>query len=71
LFDAQIDSVKMSNRSTCIPKNKGVLAAAQAAIDIGYPGVAPILPQLLEWLQDYNWPVAHMLAPFLASEKQK
>ncbi len=24
------------------------------------------MPQLLEWLQDYNWPVAHVLAPFIA-----
>jgi hypothetical protein len=32
----------------------------------GYPAVAPILPELIQWLQDYNWPVAHVLAPFLA-----
>ena len=25
------------------------------------------LPRLLEWIQDGNWPVAHVLAPFLAT----
>jgi len=60
-------SQKMSNLSSCVPKNKSDLEAAQSAVDVGYPGVEPILPELLEWLQDYNWPVAHVLAPFLAS----
>jgi Domain of unknown function (DUF5071) len=32
----------------------------------GWPGVEPVLPQLLEWLKDYNWPVARVLAPFVA-----
>src|SRR4051794_23281462 len=50
-----------------IPQNKFDLKRAQAAVEVGYPAVAPILPELLEWLQDYNWPVAHILAPFLAS----
>ena len=42
-------------------KRAGVLAA------LGYPAVEPILPELMEWLQDINWPVAHVLAPFLAT----
>jgi hypothetical protein len=29
--------------------------------------VEPILGELVEWLQDCNWPVAHVLSPFLAS----
>jgi hypothetical protein len=40
---------------------------AEACVSLGYPGVEPILPELLEWLQDYNWPVAHVLGPFLSS----
>lgn len=50
-----------------IPHHKFDLERAEAAIAAGYPAVAPILPELLEWLQDYNWPVAHVLAPFLVS----
>src|SRR5215510_7236919 len=57
----------MTDLSACIPKHKSDLAAAQCAVKIGYPGVNEILPQLMEWLQDYDWPVAHVLAPFLAS----
>lgn len=39
----------------------------EAVVTAGYPAVAPILPELLEWLQDCNWPVSRVLAPFLAS----
>jgi hypothetical protein len=50
-----------------IPKGKADLDRARAAVAAGYPAVAPILPELMAWLKDYNWPVAHILAPFLAS----
>ncbi len=50
-----------------IPKDKHDLESVHKAIKEGYPAVQPILPQLLEWIQDYNWPVAQELAPFLAS----
>jgi len=50
-----------------IPAHKADFERAQAAVKAGYPEVEPILGELVEWLQDYNWPVAHILAPFLAS----
>ena len=50
-----------------VPTNKADLGRAQAAVEAGYPAVAPILGELIEWLQDINWPVAGILAPFLAS----
>lgn len=50
-----------------VPTSKHDLARAQAAVEAGYPAVAPILDELIEWLQDHNWPVARVLAPFLAS----
>ena len=50
-----------------ISTSKGDFEKAKQVIALGYPAVAPILPQLLEWLHDYNWPVAKPLAPFLAS----
>jgi len=50
-----------------VPRGKWDLARAEEAVAAGYPAVDPILPELLEWLQDYNWPVAHVLVPFLAS----
>ncbi len=56
----------MENLNSLIPRSKQDLERAKAVVKIGYPSVAPILPELLEWLQDYNWPVAQILAPFLA-----
>lgn len=50
----------------CLPSHKSDLDSARAAITLGYPGVARIVPLLLTWMQDYNWPVAQELAPFLA-----
>lgn len=57
----------MSDTQLFIPQHKSDIERARAAVAVGYPAVAPILSQLLEWLQDYNWPVARILAPFLAS----
>jgi hypothetical protein len=57
----------MSNPRDLIPKNKSDVETARAAVNAGFPTVGPVLPELLEWLQDYNWPVAHILAHFLAS----
>ena len=50
-----------------IPQDKHDHERARAAIHAGYPAVEAILPELLVWLQDINWPVAQTLAPFLAS----
>jgi hypothetical protein len=52
--------------SAYIPRDKHDTQAVDAAIRAGYPTVAPVLRELLEWLQDANWPVARPLAPFLA-----
>ena len=49
-----------------VPKSKLDLETANRVVAAGYPGVEPVLGELVEWLQDYNWPVAHVLAPFLA-----
>jgi hypothetical protein len=57
----------MSDIRSLVPQDKHDIERANAVIAAGYPAVASILPDLLEWLQDYNWPVAHVLAPFLLS----
>jgi len=48
-----------------IPAAKDDLATARRAIEPGYPTVAPILSELFRWLQDGNWPIFSVLAPFL------
>lgn len=50
-----------------LPTDKHDLLAAQAIVSAGYPAVQAQLPALLIWMQDINWPVARVLAPFLAS----
>jgi hypothetical protein len=50
-----------------VPTSKVDTAAARRAVALGWPGVQPVISELLEWIQDCNWPVAHTLAPFLAS----
>jgi hypothetical protein len=57
----------MSTPQSLVPLDKGDTERAHAAVRAGYPAVAPILPELLEWLQDCNWPVAGILSPFLES----
>jgi hypothetical protein len=57
----------MSLHSPYVPQNKHDVAAVHRAVDAGFPAVEPVLDELLEWMQDANWPVARELIPFLAS----
>jgi hypothetical protein len=50
-----------------LPKHKKDVSNADRAVSLGYPAIAPILPELFEWLRDCNWPVSRIIAPFLAS----
>lgn len=50
-----------------LPKHKFDLENANAVVTLGYPAIAPILSDLFMWIQDINWPVAQIVAPFLAT----
>ncbi len=50
-----------------LPQDKADIARAEAIVALGYPAVKPILPDLVGWLLDYNWPVARVLGPFLGT----
>lgn len=52
--------------SNCVPADKHDHAAVERAVAIGYPDINPVLPDLLAWLQDANWPVAEGVVQFLA-----
>lgn len=54
------------NPADCIPRDKFDEAAVKKAESLGFPGLNAVLPALLEWLQDPNWPVAMPLARVLA-----
>ena len=55
----------MSELESCIPGSKHDIEAVERARNAGYPAINPILPDLLEWLQDMNWPVAAPVADLL------
>jgi hypothetical protein len=50
-----------------IPRHKSDIARAEQICMLGFPAVTPILPEILEWFQDGNWPVAHALHDFVTS----
>ena len=50
-----------------LPKDKLDVAGARGIVALGYPAVAPVLPELLEWLQDCNWPVSRPIGEFLVT----
>ena len=56
----------MDDIRSLLPVSKMDEDLARAIVAKGYPAVAPILSELFTWMQDMNWPVARILAPFLA-----
>lgn len=49
-----------------VPQSKFDFERAEAAIRAGYPAVAQILGELMEWLKD-NWPISLALNQFLST----
>ena len=56
-----------SDLTALLPKDKHDTDKVKGIVALGFPAVEPILPDLLEWMQDVNWPVAQALLPFLAN----
>jgi hypothetical protein len=56
-----------SSPSLLAPADKHDVIKVEVLAAAGYPAVEPVLPALLEWVQDVNWPVAIALVPFLAT----
>jgi hypothetical protein len=48
-----------------VPKDKGDVETARALMKYSYSEVSDVVPELLEWIQDMNWPVASPTAEFL------
>jgi hypothetical protein len=58
--------VMRSDVRSSVPRHKLDLEAAESATQLAFAEIEPIVPALLEWLQDPNWPVAHVIAPYFA-----
>jgi len=54
------------NLTALLPATKFETDQAAHLVSVGYPQVEPVMPQILEWLQDPNWPVAQVFRPFAA-----
>jgi hypothetical protein len=50
-----------------LPRHKSDFDHAQAIVELGHPAVAPVLRDLLTWLQDGNWPISRPIGTFLVS----
>lgn len=61
----------IENIKDLIPKNKGDLSTAEKLTNYSYDDVKEIIPNLLEWLQDFNWPVAKPVSEYLESINDK
>lgn len=48
-----------------VPKDKSDIETAQKLFQYSYEEIKEIVPELLEWLQDMNWPVARYVADYL------
>lgn len=57
---------KTSRTPLPLPRDKHDTRNAQALIALSWEEVRPAMPQILEWMQDVNWPVAGVLLPYLA-----
>ena len=50
-----------------IPVDKHDVENIRLLINLGYPTIVPVLRDMFECLQDFNWPIAKEAAPFLSS----
>lgn len=48
-----------------IPKHKGDIEVIERLRELSFEEIKPIVPDLLEWLQDVNWPIAGPVAEVL------
>lgn len=55
-----------SSLKRLLPRNKDDAASARALVAMGYPAVAPVMPQMLDWLKSNGSPVELVLRDFFA-----
>jgi|SRR5471032_362477 len=48
-----------------LPHDKYDTERAETLVSLGWKEVLPVMPDILEWLRDINWPVAGVFRPFL------
>jgi hypothetical protein len=58
-------SFKKVKLKELIPKDKGDIKTAQSLKNYSYDQIKTIVPELLMWIQDMNWPVAGPVSEYL------
>lgn len=53
-----------------VPKDKGDIETAKRLKNVSYKEIKPIIPELLAWIQDMNWPIARVVGEYLQSIAQ-
>jgi hypothetical protein len=53
------------DKGSIIPKHKADLETAERLMDYRYEDIRTVVPDLLMWMQDMNWPVAGPVSRFL------
>lgn len=57
----------MQSLRDLIPKDKADTYTAEKLMGHNFEEIKPIIPELLEWIQDMNWPVAGPVSRYLES----
>ena len=50
-----------------VPRGKGDIEGLRRLIGLGLPKITPVLPDIVSWIQDINWPIAYEAGLFLSS----
>ncbi|KOC87651.1 hypothetical protein NG42_19575 [Winslowiella iniecta] len=56
-----------ADASAFLPKHKADTAAVEKLVSLSREALIPYYPVMIEWLKDFNWPVARIIAPHLAT----
>lgn len=59
------------NIRNLIPKDKFDFETVEKLKNYSFEEIEPIIPDLLEWLQDINWPISKSVAEYLVPYTEK
>nr|WP_294782331.1 DUF5071 domain-containing protein [uncultured Flavobacterium sp.] len=59
------------NIENLIPKDKFDFETVELLKKYSFEEIKPIIPDLLEWMQDMNWPISKPIADFLLPFKEQ
>lgn len=67
IYNTNLLSSLNNEQIKLLPKSKNDVSTAKKILDLPLNQTEKLLPLLLMWLQDLNWPVAQVLSPYLSA----